>query len=73
MKQQQLDVVQDGNPYTFHHKSFIIDNKIVVIGSFNFSNNADRSNDENLLIVHNPEIAAEFLKEFDRNYTLTQN
>lgn len=73
MKQQQLDVVQDGNPYTFHHKSFIIDNKIVVIGSFNFSNNADRSNDENMLIVHNPEIAAEFLKEFDRNYTLAQN
>ncbi|MCB0193711.1 MAG: phospholipase [Anaerolineae bacterium] len=71
--QQNLDVVQDGNPYTLHHKVFIIDNQIVTIGSFNFSDNADNSNDENMLIVHSPEIAAEFAKEFDRNYTLAQN
>ncbi|HRV94904.1 MAG TPA: phospholipase D-like domain-containing protein [Anaerolineae bacterium] len=73
MKRQNLDVRQDGNPYTLHHKVFIIDNQVVTLGSFNFSDNANRANDENMLIIHNPDIAAEFLAEFDRNYTLAQN
>ncbi|MCB0165038.1 MAG: phospholipase [Anaerolineae bacterium] len=73
MKRQSLDVLQDGNPYTLHHKVFIIDNQVVTLGSFNFSDNANRANDENMLIIHNPDLAAEFLAEFDRNYTLAQN
>ncbi|MFH1064425.1 MAG: phospholipase D-like domain-containing protein [Candidatus Woesearchaeota archaeon] len=49
-----------------HHKVFIIDEKVVVTGSFNPSSNADKNNDENLLIIHDPIVAAEFLEEFER-------
>ncbi|MCB2178903.1 hypothetical protein KQH61_05765 [bacterium] len=61
-----LAVRQDGNPQTMHDKVFIIDEHIVVTGSFNFSNNADETNDENIVVVDNAEIAAQYLKEFDR-------
>ncbi|NDJ76175.1 MAG: hypothetical protein GYB65_07940 [Chloroflexi bacterium] len=61
-------VRRDGNPNTFHHKVFIIDASIVVTGSFNFSNSADNDNDENILIIHNTEIARAYLDEFDRRW-----
>ncbi len=63
-----LAVQQDGNPGILHHKVFIIDDDILVTGSFNFSNNADESNDENVIIIHNAEIAAKYLQEFNRRW-----
>ena len=60
------NVRQDGNPYNLHHKVFIVDQAIVVTGSFNFSGNADERNDENVVIIHNPEIAAAYLAEWER-------
>lgn len=61
-----LDVYQDGNPFTLHHKVFIVDETTVITGSFNISNNATRSNDENLVIIQSPDIARLYLQEFDR-------
>jgi phosphatidylserine/phosphatidylglycerophosphate/cardiolipin synthase-like enzyme len=63
-----VPVRQDGNPRTFHHKVFVIDDEMVITGSFNFSANADDSNDENVLIVTNGEIAAQYLQEFERRW-----
>jgi len=62
------DVRQDGNPRTFHHKVFVIDDKTVITGSLNFSDNADNSNDENVVIVANSDIAAQYLQEFERRW-----
>ncbi len=59
---------QDGNPSTFHHKVIVIDEQIVVTGSLNFSENADNSNDENVVIIADPTIAKLFLEEFDRRW-----
>jgi|YNPBryantNP2012_1023418.scaffolds.fasta_scaffold15585_2 phosphatidylserine/phosphatidylglycerophosphate/cardiolipin synthase-like enzyme len=56
----------DGNPYLLHHKVMIIDDHTVILGSYNFSNNAERNNDENLLIIHDPQVAAAFIAEYDR-------
>ena len=56
-----------------YDKAFIIDDNTVVLGSYNFSKNADESNDENFLIIHNPEIAAQFMAEFNRNLAQAQN
>jgi phosphatidylserine/phosphatidylglycerophosphate/cardiolipin synthase-like enzyme len=61
-----LDVRLDGNPYTFHHKVVIVDGKVVALGSFNFSSNAISSNDENLLIIHDASLAAQYEAEFQR-------
>ncbi len=59
-------VFQDGNPGTMHHKVIIIDNSTVITGSFNFSNNAINSNDENLVIIRNADIARQYLQEYER-------
>ncbi len=63
-----VPVLQDGNPGTFHHKVFVIDDQIVVTGSLNFSDNADKSNDENTVVVTNRDIAARYLQEFERRW-----
>jgi len=73
MKNTGLDVLQDGNPYLMHHKVFIIDDKTVILGSFNFSQNAETENDENLIIVDAPSLAAQFEAEFARVYEQAKN
>ena len=57
---------QDGNPYTMHHKVIIIDGRTVVTGSFNFSQSAARSNDENIVIIDDAVIAGLYLDEWRR-------
>ncbi|MBR9691170.1 phospholipase [Candidatus Woesearchaeota archaeon] len=61
---QGADVRKDNNSGVMHHKVFIIDNKTVITGSFNPSKNADTRNDENILIIHDKEVAEIFLNEF---------
>ncbi|TFH32656.1 MAG: DUF1669 domain-containing protein [Anaerolineales bacterium] len=56
----------DTNPNSMHHKVIVIDGSTVVTGSYNFSRSAEDFNDENVIIVHNPELAAEYLVEFNR-------
>ena len=73
MKKAGLDVWQDGNPYLMHHKVFIIDGKTVVLGSFNFSQNAEQENDENLLIFDDLSLAQQFNAEFGRVYDQAKN
>jgi phosphatidylserine/phosphatidylglycerophosphate/cardiolipin synthase-like enzyme len=63
-----VSVRQDGNPGTFHHKVLIIDEQILVTGSLNFSVNANESNDENVIIIHEPNLAAQYLREFERRW-----
>ncbi|RZM82588.1 phospholipase D-like domain-containing protein [Leptolyngbya iicbica] len=49
-----------------HHKFALIDNHTVIIGSHNWSAAANHTNDENLLVIRNPTVAAHFRREFDR-------
>lgn len=67
MKDAGLPVVLDENPGTMHHKVIVIDEEIVITGSYNFSKNAETRNNENLLIIkENREIAEAYLGEFER-------
>lgn len=63
-----LSVRQDGNPYRLHHKVFIIDGQVVATGSLNFSANAIESNDENLVILQDTDVAAYYEAEFSRRW-----
>ncbi len=74
-----LDVKYDGNenvdpknPYhggKLHNKFMIIDEEIVITGSFNFSRAAAQDgNDENLIIISNKSIARAFVNEFYKIY-----
>lgn len=56
----------DGNSSSMHHKFGIIDQKIVATGSFNWTNNADFNNDENLQVFHDSGLANQFGDEFLR-------
>ena len=58
-------VRQDENGRLMHHKVMIIDRRIVIFGSYNFTISADDSNDENLVIVHDPVFASFFVEEFE--------
>jgi phosphatidylserine/phosphatidylglycerophosphate/cardiolipin synthase-like enzyme len=51
-----------------HHKVGIVDGRMVITGSQNWSNAANEGNDENLLVIENPTVAAHFQREFDRLY-----
>jgi phosphatidylserine/phosphatidylglycerophosphate/cardiolipin synthase-like enzyme len=64
----RMDVRLDGNTYMMHHKVIILDNETVILGSFNFSRSADEKNDENVLVIHDKDVAAQFRAEFKRIY-----
>lgn len=64
---------QDGNASFLHHKIIIIDNSIVITGSLNFSDNADSNNEENVIILDHPDIAALYLQEFEKNWAQAQD
>jgi phosphatidylserine/phosphatidylglycerophosphate/cardiolipin synthase-like enzyme len=66
--QAGLDVRIDGIDGLMHHKVFIVDEKIVVLGSYNFSSSAEEKNDENIIIVYDEKIAEFFVQEFERVY-----
>jgi phosphatidylserine/phosphatidylglycerophosphate/cardiolipin synthase-like enzyme len=66
----KVPVRQDGNPRFLHDKVIVIDNHIVITGSFNFSSNATDNNDENVIIIDSPEIASLYMQEFDRLWSI---
>ncbi len=47
----QADVYYDKHWHAMHHKLMLIDKNKIITGSFNFSNNAFKRNNENLLII----------------------
>jgi phosphatidylserine/phosphatidylglycerophosphate/cardiolipin synthase-like enzyme len=59
-------VRQDGNPYNLHSKVIVVDESIAILGSYNFSRNAEESNDENVLIIFNADIARALVAEWQR-------
>jgi phosphatidylserine/phosphatidylglycerophosphate/cardiolipin synthase-like enzyme len=65
LKAAGVRVFLDDNPATMHHKAIVIDGVTVVTGSYNFSDNAEENNDENTLIIHDPDLAARFTEEFN--------
>ena len=51
-----------------HHKFGALDEKTVITGSHNWSEAANRANDETLLVIESAIVAAHFEREFDRLY-----
>ncbi|HIK04740.1 MAG TPA: DUF655 domain-containing protein [Trichormus sp. M33_DOE_039] len=52
-----------------HHKFAVIDQQTVITGSHNWSDAANEANDETLIVIENPNIAAHYVREFNRLYT----
>ena len=68
-----IPILRDANCYILHNKTMIIDEKIVITGSYNFTAAAENNNDENLLIITDPDLARHYLAEFDRLYAQAKN
>lgn len=70
LKVEGLDVLYDANPKTMHHKVIIIDDEWIITGSYNFSKNAKKRNDENCLVIQSQELAKLYIQEFNTLYRL---
>lgn len=51
-----------------HHKFAVIDNQTVITGSHNWSDAANNGNDETLVVIESPIVAAHYVREFARLY-----
>jgi phosphatidylserine/phosphatidylglycerophosphate/cardiolipin synthase-like enzyme len=67
-----VDVRLDGNRRNMHHKVIIVDGYTVITGSYNFTASAERRNDENVIIIQDPALAASYLSEYQEIYNLSQ-
>ena len=70
---RSVPVKQDGNSGFLHHKVIVVDERIVITGSMNYSTNAEENNDENVIIIDNAEIARLYLQEFERVWNLASD
>ncbi len=61
-----IEVFNDSNSAFMHDKFAVIDGKIVLTGSYNWSRQATERNNENLIIIYSEEIASEYEKEFEK-------
>lgn len=64
----RIPVWIDTKPAIAHNKIMIIDNRIVITGSFNFTKAAQEKNAENLLIIHDTDLA----KLYEQNWLSRQ-
>lgn len=65
-----INVRLDGERDNLHSKLFIVDGRIVVTGSYNFSRNAAERNDENMLFIWDAALAAQYEDEFETVWAL---
>jgi len=61
-----VSVRRDGNPSFMHNKVIVVDERFVITGSLNYSTSAEESNDENVIIIDNLDVARMYLQDFDR-------
>lgn len=60
----QTHWIGDGDTKLMHHKFCVIDEQVVITGSFNWSKRAEHSNHENITISHDSLLAKAFIQQF---------
>ena len=60
-----VPTLMDSKHPIHHNKVIIIDKSVVITGSLNFSNAAEKANAENMLVIRDPVLAAKYLKTWD--------
>lgn len=64
----QIAMRQDGKHAIAHNKVMVIDESIVITGSFNFTNSAETRNAENFLILKSPSLAHRYKEEWLKHW-----
>ena len=60
-----IHVKNDTNSAYMHHKVMIVDDSIVLTGSFNWSSNAETMNNENLIVISSEYVAQQYENIFE--------
>lgn len=63
---KNIPVMIDGNQALLHSKVFIVDNQVVITGSYNYSMSAEERNNENTLIIKSKKVTTFYNQEFER-------
>ena len=65
----QIDLRQDGKHAIAHNKVMVIDQTIVITGSFNFTNSAETRNAENFLVLKSVDLAQKYRLQWQNHWT----
>jgi phosphatidylserine/phosphatidylglycerophosphate/cardiolipin synthase-like enzyme len=65
LKSAGIPVMLDENAEYMHNKFMVIDGKVVLTGSYNYSKQADTQNDENLIVIVDEAAAKAYEDEFN--------
>ncbi len=66
LTKQGITIRYSSNSYLMHHKFAVIDNEVVVTGSYNWTASAGERNNENLLVIRDRPLVGRYEQEFDR-------
>jgi len=69
LAQKGIKIRISSNNYIMHHKFAIIDNRLLLTGSYNWTFSANNRNDENLMVIDDPEIIEIFQNQFVNLWT----
>jgi phosphatidylserine/phosphatidylglycerophosphate/cardiolipin synthase-like enzyme len=61
-----LKVKTDSTEYHMHHKFFVVDRKILLTGSYNWTRQAAENNQENMLVTTEKSVVKAYLSEFSK-------
>ena len=62
--QKEIKTRISSNNYIMHHKFAVIDNCLLLTGSYNWTFSANNRNDENLMVIDDPELIEIFQNQF---------
>lgn len=68
LRDGQVHVRGDSRHAIAHNKLMLIDEEVVITGSFNFTNAAETRNAENLLILQSSELAQVYRQQWQRHW-----
>ena len=66
LTKQGITIRYSSNSYLMHHKFAVIDNEVVITGSYNWTASAGERNNENLIVIRDPPLASRYKQEFYR-------
>ena len=69
LSQARIDIRYDGKHAIAHNKVMVIDESVVITGSFNFTNAAETRNAENVLVLKSDALAKRYKSEWQSHWS----